>query len=79
MSRGPARQEKDRMPQWALHCKNCNKRFTHTRVDRKLNLRPYDTLWPDKPAVPDLGMTMKCPHCRTDALYRRFELTYHTE
>ena len=71
--------ESYRMPQWTLNCQNCNRVFSHSKIDHQSDDLLYDPLWPYRPTVPDSGFNMTCPHCQTPAIYHRFQLMYSPE
>ncbi len=68
--------KQERMPHWALSCRNCHKNFVHSEIAARSTELPYDTLWPDRPEFPAGGLSVQCPHCQETSNYQRFELMY---
>jgi hypothetical protein len=59
---------------WTLQCLHCEKRFNHSIINLRCDAAPYDP--PAKPAFPEGGESVRCPHCREIAIYERYQLTY---
>jgi endogenous inhibitor of DNA gyrase (YacG/DUF329 family) len=64
------------MPRWILHCPDCQKEFTHAKIERKSLQNHY--LEP-KPEFPVGGSSVECPHCKKTSVYQRFQLTYRAD
>jgi hypothetical protein len=60
----PSLREGYRMPQWTLNCHNCNRVFSHSKIEPQSDDLFYDSLWPYRPEVPEGGTTVSCPHCK---------------
>jgi hypothetical protein len=71
--------ESYRMPQWTLNCQNCNRVFSHSKIDPQSDIHLYDPLWPYRPELPEGGVILPCPHCHESATYLRFQLAYSPE
>jgi DNA-directed RNA polymerase subunit RPC12/RpoP len=62
------------MPNWVLHCVNCQKETVHSKIEDDGLLSLYLEL---KPEFPPDGDESECPHCGHKAFYQRYQLTYH--
>ena len=66
------------MPRWVITCLKCNREFTHTLVrDLTQGKETRDVFAsPPKPAIPEDGSRMNCPHCGSVSSYRISDLRY---
>ena len=71
--------ESSLMPQWTLNCQNCNRVFSHSKIEPQSDTLLYDSLWPYRPEVPEGGTIASCPHCHKSATYQRFQFMYSPE
>jgi hypothetical protein len=67
------------MPQWTLTCQNCNRIFSHSKIEPQSDSLLYDSLWPYRPEIPEHGAIVDCPHCQKSSTYQRFELMYRPD
>jgi hypothetical protein len=66
------------VPRWVLGCPECDREFTHSEIDASRtpsSLDPFAWIG-DKPAIPDAGVRLECPHCKKTSLYKRYQLVY---
>ena len=61
------------MPGWILTCKNCSKRFSHSKIeeDKLTNFYLHR-----KPEFPAEGLELECPTCNTKSQYQQSDLRY---
>ena len=64
-------------PRWVVSCPECAKEFTYTDIKQiasGLGRDPFVS--PPKPAIPEDGSELSCPHCNKASTYRAFDLRY---
>jgi hypothetical protein len=61
-------------PQWVLTCNHCQKLFAHSAIPDARNLLEY--FYPPKPAMPEQGQPLRCPHCHETGQYFQSDLRY---
>jgi hypothetical protein len=66
------------MPRWVVTCSLCKHEFTHTLVrDLTRGNSTRDVFAsPPKPAIPDGGSSLNCPHCGGSQAYQISDLRY---
>jgi DNA-directed RNA polymerase subunit RPC12/RpoP len=60
------------MASWVLKCANCNSIFPHSTIEEGLE----NYFLPIKPALPEKGQSMDCPHCGHTGIYQTSDLRY---
>ena len=60
------------MASWEIECRNCHKKFTHSMISDEL----MNYYLPMRPAFPDEGSELECPHCSHKTRYQRNDLTF---
>ena len=55
-----------------LNCKNCGKDFEYSQIGASLT----DYFFPAKPEVGSEGRLCRCPHCKSEIMYKQRDLTY---
>jgi len=61
-------------PRWVVSCRGCFKTFVQSYVGHARNINDY--LHPTEPVVPDEGVELECPKCKTKAVYHSTDLRY---
>ena len=61
-------------PRWVVCCRSCSKTIVQSYVGHDRNLEDY--LHPTEPVVPDEGVELECPKCKTKAVYHSTDLRY---
>jgi endogenous inhibitor of DNA gyrase (YacG/DUF329 family) len=66
------------MPRWMLTCPQCGHKFPHSQIDTEMieqALRdPFHIL--PRPDFPAEGERRSCPSCKTESVFKPFELFY---
>ena len=70
----PAPDDGPRKSRWVVGCRNCSATFTYSKIEEGTTLTAY--LFPMKPEFPVNGQELKCPYCKTTALYAQQDLRY---
>jgi hypothetical protein len=61
-------------PRWVVSCRGCFKTFVQSYVGHARHIEDY--LRPTEPEVPNEGIELECPKCKTKAVYYRTDLRY---
>ncbi len=64
------------MPRWVLTCPSCNQEFTHSQIEKR---EFQDFYFDKKPAFPNTGLAIDCPHCRARSVFQKSQLTYRED
>jgi len=66
------------MPKWMLACPKCRHKFPHSEIDSEMIERafrdPFRIL--PRPEFSPEGERRTCPSCKTDSVFRPFQLFY---
>jgi hypothetical protein len=63
------------MPFWVLDCKHCGKSFDFAETKKPELVIDIG----DKPAFPEGGHALDCPHCSGTATYQRYMLRFQAD
>jgi DNA-directed RNA polymerase subunit RPC12/RpoP len=66
------------MPSWMLRCPKCSFKFPHSTIAsealEQAHRDPFRVV--ARPAIPTEGEKRRCPSCKSESLFRPFELFY---
>jgi DNA-directed RNA polymerase subunit RPC12/RpoP len=66
------------MPRWVIICSKCTREFTHILIRELTHGRETRDVFasPPKPAMPEEGARLNCPHCGSISAYKTYDLRY---
>jgi hypothetical protein len=66
------------MPSWMLRCPKCSFKFPHSTIASEAIEQAYRDPFRvvSRPAMPADGEKHSCPNCKSDSVFRPFELFY---